>query len=68
MDINLKKIVEIQIGNNLSYAITRFQFPIQLVPTRAIHCAQGLSLDHLTFDPMNVIKHDLTYTKYGKFF
>jgi len=66
LDINQTKIVEIQIGNNISYVITRFQFPIQLVPTRAIHCAQGLSLDHLTFDPMNVIKHDLTYAKLFK--
>ncbi len=27
-----------------------------------IHCAQGLTLDHLAFHPFNVIKHNLTYT------
>jgi hypothetical protein len=29
---------------------------------RTIHCAQGLTLDRLTFDPTNVTKHGLTYT------
>jgi hypothetical protein len=33
-----------------------------LIVGRTIHCAQGLTLDHLAFHPFNVIKHSLTYT------
>jgi hypothetical protein len=66
LDTNQTKIVEIQVGNNFSYVITRFQFPIQLVPTSTIHCAQGWTLDPLTLDPMNKIKHGLTHTQLSK--
>jgi len=54
---------DIQIGSNSLHIITRTQFPIQLVMTRTVHQAQGLTLDYLTFDPNNVHKHGLTYTK-----
>ncbi len=66
LDTNQTEIVEIQTCNNLSHVITRFQFPIQLVPTCVIHCAQGLTLDNLTLDPMNMIKCGLTYTTLSK--
>lgn len=66
MDTSQTKIAEIQIGNNLSYVITRFQFLVQLVPTYTIHHAQGLTLEYLTFDPVKVIKHSLTYIKLSK--
>ena len=32
------------------------------VHTRTIHCAQGLLLDYLAFDPTGVYKHGLIYT------
>jgi len=54
---------DIQIGSNYPHIITRTQFPIQLVVTRIVHRAHGLTLDCLTFDPNNVHKHGLTYTK-----
>jgi hypothetical protein len=54
------KIVEIQIGSNLSDIITRVQFPIQLTTAWTIHCSQGLILDHLTFDLIDMTKHGLT--------
>jgi hypothetical protein len=38
------------------------QFPIQLVATRTIYRAQGLTFDHLVFDLNGVYKHGLTYT------
>jgi hypothetical protein len=47
----------IQRYSNSSHIITRTQFTIQLVTTRTIHRAQGLTLDYLTFDPTNVYKH-----------
>ncbi len=54
---------DIQIGSNCLHIITRTQFPIQLVITRTLHRTHGLTLDYLTFDPNNVHKHGLTYTK-----
>jgi hypothetical protein len=36
--------------------------PIELIGTRTIHHAQGLTLDRLTFDPTCGTKHGLTYT------
>jgi hypothetical protein len=60
------KVVEIQIVNNPFHTIIRIQFPIQLVATHTIHCLQGLTFDHLTFDPNGVTKHGLTYTTLSK--
>jgi hypothetical protein len=51
---------KIQISNNPFHIITRIQFPIQLIIARTIDQAQGLTLDHLTFDPSGIIKHGLT--------
>jgi hypothetical protein len=50
-----------QIGINPSLTISRIQFPIQLIVSRIIHHSQGLTLDHLAFDPTSVTKHGLTY-------
>jgi hypothetical protein len=61
MDTIEHKIVKIQIGSNLFHTITKTQFPIQLVVTQTIHCSQGLILDCLTFDLINVTKPSLTY-------
>ncbi len=33
-----------------------------MIVGRTIHCAQGLTFDHLAFHPFSVIKHGLTYT------
>jgi hypothetical protein len=55
---------DIQIGSNSFHIITRTLFPIQLVTTHTIHRAQGLTLDYLSFDPINVYKHGLTYTTF----
>jgi hypothetical protein len=55
---------DIQIGSNSFHIITRTQFPIQLATTHTIHQAQGLTLDYLTFDPIKVYKHGLTYTTF----
>jgi hypothetical protein len=52
---------DIQIGSNSTHIITKIQFPIQLTATCTIHQAQGLTLDHLAFDPNGVYKHGLTY-------
>ncbi len=60
------KVVEIQIGNNPFHIITIIQFPIQLVATHTIHCLQGLTFDHLTFDPNGVTKYGSTYIKFSK--
>jgi hypothetical protein len=57
-----RKIIEIQIDGNPSQIITRIKFSIQLVVVSITHHAQGLTLDHLTFDPSGVTKHGLTYT------
>jgi hypothetical protein len=56
------KIVEIQIGSNPFHVITRIQFPIHLFARCTIHCAQGLILNQLAFNPIGVTKHGLTYT------
>jgi hypothetical protein len=56
----IEQKVEIQIGNNPSHIITRIQFLVQLIG-RTIHCAQGLTFEHLAFDPVGVTKHGLTY-------
>jgi hypothetical protein len=53
---------DIQIGSNSFHIITRKQFPIQLASACTIHQTQRLTLDYLTFDPINVYKHGLTYT------
>jgi hypothetical protein len=57
--------IHMQRYSNSSHIITRTQFPIQLVTTRIIHQAQGLTLDYLTFDPTNVYKHGLTYPTFS---
>jgi hypothetical protein len=49
-------IEDIKISENRSHIITRIQVPIQLIGTRTIHLSQGLSLDELAFDPINVKK------------
>jgi hypothetical protein len=41
--------------------IIRTQFLIQLAITHTIHQTQGLTLNYLTFDPIDVYKHGLTY-------
>jgi len=55
------KIVRIKIGNNPSHIIMKIQFPIQLTTTCMLHCSQKLFIDCLTFDPIGVIRHGLTY-------
>jgi hypothetical protein len=62
MDTNGTKITKIQIGNDPSSIIIRIQFPIQLVVAHTIHQTQGLTLNHLTFNPSGITKHGLTYT------
>ncbi len=55
-------IKDIKVGKSQSFIITKIQFPIQLAVAKNIHCFQGLSLDKLVLDPINVQKHGLTYT------
>ncbi len=55
-------IKDIKVDKSESFIITRIQFLIQFVVVKTIHCFQGLSLDELVFDPINVKKHGLTYT------
>jgi hypothetical protein len=62
MDTNGTKNEKNTIGNNPSHIIIRIQFPIQLAATHTIHRAQGLTLDHLTFNPNGITKHGLIYT------
>jgi len=57
-----QKIAKIQIGSNLSHIITRIQFHVQLVVAQIIHCPQGLTLDRLGFDPINLTQHGFIYT------
>jgi hypothetical protein len=52
-----KKMSKYKIGSNPSHIITRIQSPIQLVVAHTIHCARGLTLDYLAFDPINLTKH-----------
>jgi len=52
----------IQSSNNPFHIIIGIQFPIQLAITCTIHRAQGLTFDHLAFDPSGITKHGLTYT------
>ena len=40
----------------------RKQFPIQLACARTIHREQGLTLDRLAFNPINIRAHGLVYT------
>jgi hypothetical protein len=54
-------IKDIKVGKSQSFILTMIQFSIQLATTRIIHCFQGLSLDELVFDHINVKKHGLTY-------
>ncbi len=58
----MQKFVEIQINSSPNHIITRIQYLIQLVVHHTIHLAQGLTFDHLVFDPTSVTKHGLTYT------
>jgi hypothetical protein len=51
------KIVKFQ-----SFILTNIQFSIQLATLITIHHSQGLSLDELVFDPIDIKKHELTYT------
>jgi hypothetical protein len=55
-------VKDIRIGKSQSSIIRRIQFSIQFVVVRTIHCFQGLSLNELVFDPINVKKYGLTYT------
>jgi hypothetical protein len=57
-----QKVIEIQINNNPSHIITRIQFHIQIIVGCTIHHAQGLTLELLAFNPVDVTKHGLTYT------
>jgi hypothetical protein len=57
-----KKIVEIQIGNNIFHIIKIVKFPIKLATWHTIHCTQGLTLVHVVFDDVGIIKHGLSYT------
>jgi hypothetical protein len=50
-------IEDIKISENQSHIITRIQVPIQLIGTKTIHLSQGLSLNELAFDPINVKKN-----------
>jgi integrase len=50
---------DIQIGSNSIHIITKIHFPIQLVAT------QGLTLDHLAFDPNGVYKYGSTFTTFS---
>ncbi len=52
---------DIKIGSNSFHFIIKTQFPIQLATTCTIHWTQGLTLDYLGFDPINIYKHGLTY-------
>jgi hypothetical protein len=54
---------DIQIGSNSIHIITKIQFPIQLVATHTIHQTQGLTLDHLAFDPNGVYKYGSRLSK-----
>jgi hypothetical protein len=56
---------DIQIGSNSIHIITKIQFPIQLVATHTIHWTQGLTLDHLAFDPNGVYKYGSTFTTFS---
>ncbi len=55
-------VKDIRIGKSQSSIIRRIQFSIQFVVVRTIHCFQGLSLNELVFDPINIKKYGLTYT------
>jgi hypothetical protein len=46
----------------------KIQFPIQLITTCILHCSQRLSIDCLTFDPIGVIRHGLTYITPSMFY
>jgi hypothetical protein len=48
--------------------VQRMQFLIQLVVGHTIYHAQRSTLDHLTFDPFGVTKHDLTYYSFKETF
>ncbi len=62
MDINWAKICWNTINKNPNHIITRIQYHVQLVASHTIHRAQGLTFDHLVFDPTSVTRHGLTYT------
>jgi len=49
-------VKDIRIGKSQSSIIRRIQFSIQFVVVRTIHCFQGLSLNELVFDPINIKK------------
>jgi hypothetical protein len=55
---------DIQIGSNSTHIITRMQFPIQLVEPCTIYQAQGLTFNHLAFDPNGVYKYGFTHTTF----
>jgi hypothetical protein len=54
-------IKDIKVEKSQSFIMTKFQFLIQLIVAKTIHCSQGLSLDESNFDPTNIKKHGLTY-------
>ncbi len=54
-------------GSNPIHIITRIQFLIQLTTRCTVHHAQGLTFDHLAFDPLsatNMASHTQHYFKF----
>jgi hypothetical protein len=51
---------EIKVGKVQSHLIKKIEFLIQFATARTVHCLEGLSLDELVFDPINLKKHGLT--------
>jgi hypothetical protein len=50
---------DIKIGLNSIHIKTNIQFHVQLIITCTINQTQGLTFDHLTFDPNGIYKHVL---------
>jgi hypothetical protein len=52
-------------GFNSIHTKTMLQFHIQLIIACTIDQTQGLTLDHLTFDPNGIYNHDLTFITFS---